>query len=662
MAGGCSGRSSRVFVVGASILALLLPGCTRVQSFGLDAAKPAPGALPAGFTYWLPQSDVAMKAGLVLTDCPVAPGFEALDSDAAGDAKPPPVTAMGFALSGSITPGTKRGQQVQLDYRKMVDFLKTGSLAVERHPNGMLKTVNAELNDESPEAIAALAKVGVAVASLSVGGPALPVAALGTAAASNLANQLLIQEVDRSNLLKGLNINNLAKFALLDDLKRHLVADPITETGKLVYQSCTPEAFRLLAEYRTLKAQADALDADIEKAVATAGQLLEKPGTLRGTELATLVGIQATLKDRVNKKTSVDEKMAANVAARTLALKATGTLPAAVSFAPATQEVTDAYLERLFVNAERDVQIPRDVQARAASAVPAAADGLGRIQLTVLGKDGFRNSVIVTDGVAGLVMRMAKAEAVVAPALAATPLQLPQACARVRPGTTMPLGCADGNGKPILNDGEPATLAERLPPGHARFGDGIVYVEPRRAGVTMSGPALTIRADSAGLPRRDSRGGLAISFNDKGFERKTEAAFPEYGQHWILPLTSGFGQKSGLEATFAEDGSLLKGKFGRTASAGKAIASTAQTVAEQWLAARVAKEAREIAVYENQTKLLQAQKTYNSNASPTPPTAEDPIDAEIKALTKQRDLRLAKLAIIEVDKKILESQAAANNP
>lgn len=681
----------------ALALAALLSGCTRLQSYGLDAQKPVPGALPAGFTYWLPQSDVGVKAGLVLTDCVIAPGFDELAEPVRGDETPPPVIAVGFKLSGAITPGTKRGQQVQLDYRKMVDFMKTGSLSVERHANGMLKTVNADLADESPEMIAALAKAGVAIASLSVGGPMVPV--LASQAALSAASQLLIEKGGQKFLSQAKSL-------------QWAVFQQNSQTTRVAYQTCSAEAFRLLAEYRALKKQADALDVEIETAVANTAKLLEIPGSLKGTDLALLRSAQATLKDKVNTKTSVDEKMAANVAARTLSLKATGSLPGAVSFAPATDAMT-LFMERLFVTTQNDVKVPGDDLPRVAETVPAAGDRLPRTARTVLGKDGFVDTQFVTGGIEGLIATLAKASASAkteatgkelsvgtatvtveeksittdpttalkdvkakakaqaqikataeAKDIVARALVLPQGCDRVHPRAIMPGACTNDQGQSTgeLRTGDVSPLRDWMPPGQARFGNGIVYVEPVRAKVALSGPSLTIRADAKGQPRRNSDGTLAVRLANDGFLVKADATFPEYGQFLILPLTSGFGEKSALEASFAEDGSLLKGKFGRTASTGKALAGSVQTVAEQWLAARVAKEAREIAVYDNALKQLQAQNKYEDERTPASPAAEDPIDAEIKALNKQRDLRLAKLAIIDADRKILEAQAAANKP
>jgi hypothetical protein len=334
----------------------------------------------------------------------------------------------------------------------------------------------------------------------------------------------------------------------------------------------------------------------------------------------------------------LDARMAQNVAARTISLEGTGNVtdPNGSSFVPKDAD-RQAFVVRLFTTAKAKVIVIDGSEKR----FDKSGDDFVRTQLAFGSQDV--TTQFISDGKIGdLVSKLAKATAKVSGL----------------PGQAIPQSDLPKAGTPI----DMSVYQVRPQRGFARAGNGIVYVEPRKARITLSGPALDIATDKDGQPRVTRDVSLAVTYKPDVAVATQRASFPEYGQFLTLPLTSGFGQKSALEATFAEDGSLVKGKFGRSASVGKALATSAQTVAEQAVAFRAAREARELAVVENRLKQLNAEKALDAAENPPKPEEKTAIDIEIAATAKLKTLKETQVAIAQANKTLNELEAAAKPP
>lgn len=163
------------------ICAVSLAGCET--SLTVSELKNTPSstskeAIPAGFIYNLPAAVIRPTASVSIRDCVVD---EELNKGLA-QIEPKgvkPVTEIKFAVGGSLSATQVAHQTILIDYRELQQFLKTSSISLERHPNGMLKSINASLADQTPQAMAALASAlgSAALFATGIPGPALAAAA-----------------------------------------------------------------------------------------------------------------------------------------------------------------------------------------------------------------------------------------------------------------------------------------------------------------------------------------------------------------------------------------------------------------------------------------------------------------------------------------------------
>lgn len=135
---------------------------------------------PAGFVYYLPKATLAASARVVLTSC----GDKGEDEDKDEGKDKGKVEGKGndesfvfapkFQLAATVTTNLTKGSDgtpVVIDYRQLAAFLRTGTVGIERHPNGMLKSVNASIEDQTPDTLATLAAAGGTAYLLAVAPP-----------------------------------------------------------------------------------------------------------------------------------------------------------------------------------------------------------------------------------------------------------------------------------------------------------------------------------------------------------------------------------------------------------------------------------------------------------------------------------------------------------
>lgn len=632
-----TGAARAKATVAALALAALLSGCaTGIRSYNPTAVAPPPGYATAGFGYWLPKSSIDTNVGLVLTECAEVKDWDKFAP--AGVLVPQPVAAVGFKLVGEINASTERGQQVQLDYRTMAQFLKTGSLKIERHTNGMLKSLNASLADESPEAIATAAKAAAAVAAaVGTGNPTLALA--GLPIQKQKANfEAALMSVGASKSLPPRKI-------------------PIS------YETCSDEAVKLLAEAKEKSREADAADVAIDKALADVVSLLATPGGVGVKEYSALIKAQGSLKDAVDRKTAASKALKANMAKRTLVLSPPETdAPDSVPHKEllrwktfvAEKDDINRFYARLFTVVE--VNLP--VSAQDGDLIK---DNLkGQILTLETGSPAADAALrpakpkirIVKSGIKTLLDNMATAS-------------LNLACKPGEAGKPNPVApCftpASSTADKLMGEPRRHPLAicaresdkrcQKIEPAPARdlrvnmvkADRGILYVEPVKRKLVLQGPSLTLQTIGDEL---------SLILEDAKPVATKVAAFPEQGQFWALPLRSGFGEKVALEATFAEDGSLVTGNFTKSASMGKAIADTAKNALEGIVAYREKQASLEVSAIEQQTKLLKAQKDQNDAAKALTIEEKSLIDEQIEALQKEKMVAEAKVAIAEATKKL----------
>lgn len=82
-----------------------------------------------------------------------------------------------FAVSATASHRYVEGERFEVDPTSLSSMFKTTSLAIERYEDqNTLKALNAEANDKTGDALAAVARVGIAVAGMAYGLPIAPVA------------------------------------------------------------------------------------------------------------------------------------------------------------------------------------------------------------------------------------------------------------------------------------------------------------------------------------------------------------------------------------------------------------------------------------------------------------------------------------------------------
>ena len=100
-----------------------------------DVLKNGIGRVPAGVPYFLPESQFKATLVVQLSKCE--------DSNKKADVQ--------FSRAGTITESALPGLQVMIDYRMLEAWQAKSTLDLKFHDNGMIKTINADADDQTKE-------------------------------------------------------------------------------------------------------------------------------------------------------------------------------------------------------------------------------------------------------------------------------------------------------------------------------------------------------------------------------------------------------------------------------------------------------------------------------------------------------------------------------
>lgn len=190
----------------------------------------------------------------------------------------------------------------------------------------------------------------------------------------------------------------------------------------------------------------------------------------------------------------------------------------------------------------------------------------------------------------------------------------------------------------LNNVGEPLSKGPKPGKGMARWGDGILYVEPAKQRFTITGATSD-----------DPETKITYA--------AVEAMVPQAGTYVSLPVRAGFGQKSVLVATFAEDGSLLTGAYTSPKAAAKAVADSVKAALDQAQTTRVAAADQELKSTQNALALLKAKADLAAATAPAAVESEAQQAYRIELAKVQ-----AQIALSESYAKLARSEYCRANP
>lgn len=148
-------RSTHLFAT--AFACVLVSGCTT----HLQSQKHAGSGIIHGLTYHLPEMHYDVEVRRVLTRCPEVP-----DRTHAA-----PTGQIEFDISATATPRTVAGPALAIDYQSLATWTKTTDFLVERYPSGILKSVNAKVDDRTSEVMTQAFKALVSVGKIAIGLP-----------------------------------------------------------------------------------------------------------------------------------------------------------------------------------------------------------------------------------------------------------------------------------------------------------------------------------------------------------------------------------------------------------------------------------------------------------------------------------------------------------
>ncbi len=128
---------------------IALGGCTTA----LKTSAPAEG-ISQGFSYQLPRVAYDIEVRRVLSACPEFAGQE-----------------VRFDVSASAAPRTMPGEVVVVNYLEADSWTKTTDFTLKNHSNGMLKSINATVNDHTADIVKEGVKAAVGVGKIAIGLP-----------------------------------------------------------------------------------------------------------------------------------------------------------------------------------------------------------------------------------------------------------------------------------------------------------------------------------------------------------------------------------------------------------------------------------------------------------------------------------------------------------
>lgn len=574
--------------VGAIVASFAVVGCTSLSVSGVEpeaTGTQRPATLTPGFPYRLPAATLTPAAFLTIKDCPA-------DADAKkaliGSPSPvgaEPVTEVKFAVSGTVAIEQVPDQLIVIDYRRLKTFLKTTSVGIERHPNGMLKSINATIEDESPAVIADLVAVAGSVALLATGAPGA-----GALAAASLA----------AGGVQPAGVDSHAKPP-----KRA----PVT------FLSCRKSTREAIAE----RAAAEKTLADTTALLQAVAEKLAQLGS--GKDDAAEI---AKLKAEVEKLTGQMDAASGKVASinEQLSLPLDRIVSADAPDGPPIAEPNAPVRPSAFTTGVILTTSPERLERFMSQHFV-----LGKGEVAGNKQESFLKRACAVDPETGNAMPDESCSSMDA---------LRRLLRKVAKVTARERGMA-----PVADnfDGRPAAAAlvsqakphKGIPAGQVNARDGIIFIEPAKLRIDLT--VANIGPAAASRPFRTIK--------------TVNASVPQRGRYLSLPLEADFGEKVSLDATFADDGSLLTGKYGNAKSAGKALSGALRGAAEAAVTTQTAVEDRRAKLLKTRAEMLASLVSAQESTQKLRPSA-DPlkdINAEIARLTAEAALAEAELRL-----------------
>lgn len=217
-------------------------GCTT----HLQSHAPSEKGITQGVTYHLPELHYDVEVRRTLTQCPILP--DQYHSDAVGQVE--------FQTRAIVTPRTVAGQEVVIDVEALSAFTKITSFDLERYPSGIIKSVNAKVDDrtadvgkEAFKAIVSIGKIAIGLPTPTATGEGLTQRNSFLACSANASKQV----ADVPVLRQAIKVRDAALKTATDALKAFEENHPAaTRKGDLVKQAARlTRAQRLATEAQT---------------------------------------------------------------------------------------------------------------------------------------------------------------------------------------------------------------------------------------------------------------------------------------------------------------------------------------------------------------------------------------------------------------------------
>lgn len=132
-------------------------GCTT----HLQSHRPPSAGIVHGVVYNLPEVHYDIEIKRTLTQCPEFPDKK----------HPVPMGQVQFQIGATATARTVPGPEIVIDYEELASVTKTTDFALERYPNGVLKSVNAKVDDRTADVAAQAFKAFVSAGKIAIGVP-----------------------------------------------------------------------------------------------------------------------------------------------------------------------------------------------------------------------------------------------------------------------------------------------------------------------------------------------------------------------------------------------------------------------------------------------------------------------------------------------------------
>jgi len=577
---------------------LMLSACTTSLSVS-ELAPPDASAtarqktLPAGLVYHLPAAVVTPAAFVAIRDCPV-------DADLAKqlkDIRPTgvkPVTEITFVVGGALGVTQVPDQAIVIDYRNLQKFLKTTSLSLERWPNGMLKSVNASVEDQTPEAIAALAAAAGSVALLATGAPGAGALAMapGVVGGRPAPGGPSPAAAGRSERVGFLACN----ARTMDLVSRRKAAAKVRDDAVSLLDTASAAASRLGGQANADQAALDKLKADVAKHSAR----LE-------TATGELAGIDAQITLPLN-------MIAAAGGGTPTAIPDTGQIAPTLLLGGAvmTPSALDAFVSAHFVDG---------------SALLPSRKRKSYDQRACAWSDVTR-SAVPDETCTGL--------------KALRPVLAKVARIEINDKTLRAVAAGAGDQRPAST----ALISVRkakdgVPGAEIAANQGIIYVEPRKLRIEMTTAAI----------------GPTSLVSPVRVVKSADVSIPQLGRYLSLPVRAGFGEKVQLQATFAEDGSLLTATYANPKTGGLAVANMLRDLAGTAVTTRNGIEDRRLKLAKTRSETLAALVDAQESAGKLTPTT-DPL-ADINAQLARAN---AEASLAEAEVRIQAARARLLTP